>query len=221
MESQPVAFTSQDDAAGDPVARESDSIHPGRFFVGPRAGINAGNGDPTNDMPYWGGYGRYRVRGPWLVGLAIDQATFDFEEPANKIDVVPDGVVDTTHDATIVTAWGEYEFQIADDGFASRLRPFIGLGLGVGVVSDESVSGDTAGGGTFDIESNGGTEIIPGGLAGIRFDITRNVLIELGARADYHVTSLEVRDNISGNSADVDDYPTFGAYLGLQIRLGE
>jgi hypothetical protein len=170
-------------------------------------------------MPFWGVYGRYRVRGPWLAGLAVDVSTFDFEQPGNLIDVNPVGVVDAELDSTTVTLWGEYEFQpLADHGFARGIRPFAGAGVGVGFVGDDDVSGPTEGGGTFAFDVEGGTEIVPGVVVGLRFDVHEHFVIELGARADYHLTEMKVTDTVSGNSADVDDYETYGAYIGFQFR---
>ena len=195
------------------------SEHPGQFFIGARAGVNAGTGEPANDMPFWGVYGRYRVNGPWLVGLAVDQGMFDFEQPGNLIEVNPVGVVDAEIDSTTVTLWGEYEFQpLADDGFARGIRPFAGVGVGVGFLGDDHLSGPTEGGGTFAFDAKGGTEIIPGVVIGLRFEVHENFLIELGARADYHLTELEITDTVSGASADVDDYETYGGYVGFQFR---
>ena len=202
-----------------PPAANADEDYPGRFFLGLRGGVNAGSGEPANDIPTYGVYGRYRVRGPFLVGLAVDQINFDFEQPGNLIDVDPVGVVDANIDGTVVTAWGEYEFKLSDDDFLRRLRPFVGAGVGVGFLSDDDVAGPTEGGGTFAFDISGGTELIPGVIGGVRFDITRNVLIELGARFDYHITELEITDTVTGRSETADDYETFGGYIGLLFRL--
>jgi opacity protein-like surface antigen len=201
-------------------ALAEDPGYPGRWFIGARAGVNAGDGEPANDIPTYGLLGRYRVRGPWLVGLALDWANFDFEQPGNLINVDPVGVVDATIDSTSVTAWGEYEFRLKGDGLIRRLRPFVGAGVGVAFLSDDdNLSGATETGGTYDFDISGGTEIVPGALAGVRIDVTRNVVFEVGGRYDFHVTELQIRDNVSGNSADVDDYSTFGGYVALLFRF--
>jgi hypothetical protein len=201
-------------------ALPGDPLYPGRWFIGARGGANAGSGEPANDIPAYGLFARYRLRGPWLVGLALDQSNFDFEQPGNLIDVNPVGVVDASIDSTSVTAWGEYEFRrLGDDGFARRVRPFVGAGVGVAFLGDDDLSGATETGGAYDLDVRGGLEIIPGLLAGLRIDITRNLVFEIGARYDFHLTDLSVRDNVSGNSADVDDYSTYGGYVGLQLRL--
>src|SRR5687767_6466973 len=210
---QPTTFAMMQDGGS------STAAHPGQFFIGVRGGVNAGSGEPTNDMPFWGVYGRYRVRGPWLAGLAVESSTFDFEQPGNLIDVNPVGVVDAELDSTTVTLWGEYEFQpLADDGFARGIRPFAGVGVGFGFVGDDDVSGPTEGGGSFAFDVEGGTEIIPGLVVGLRFDVHENFVIELGARADYHLTEMKIADTVSGSSADVDDYETYGGYVGFQFR---
>ena len=216
---QYIAAVAADDAVIVDADEDGNDLHPGRFFIGVRAGVNAGDGEPANDMPNFGVYGRYRLSGPWLIGVAVDSSTFDFEQPGNLIDVNPVGVVDAEITATSVTAWGEYEFEpIGEDGFLRRLRPFVGAGVGFASLDDDDLSGATEGGGAYAFDISGGTEIIPGAVAGLRYDITRNVVVELGARVDYHLTELEITDNLSGNSAEVDDYVTYGGYLGLQFR---
>ena len=206
-------------AQADDAVVTHDQHYLGRFFIGVRTGVNAGSGEPANDIPTYGAYARYRLSGPWLIGLALDQATFDFEQPGNLIDINPVGVVDAEIESTGVTVWGEYEFKpIGDEGFLRRLRPFAGAGVGFASLSDDDKSGATEGGGTYAFDISGGSEIVPGGIAGLRYDITRNVLVEIGAHVDYHLTELEITDNVSGNSAQVDDYFTYGAYVGLQFR---
>ncbi|HEY8240354.1 MAG TPA: hypothetical protein VIH35_02860, partial [Kiritimatiellia bacterium] len=53
--------------------------------VGIRGMITAANGEPANDMIGAGVFARKRTAGPYLVGLSIDQYTFDFEEPARIV----------------------------------------------------------------------------------------------------------------------------------------
>jgi opacity protein-like surface antigen len=118
-----------------------------------------------------------------------------------------------------LSVWGEYEFQsLGESGFGSRVRPFIGAGVGVGFLSGDDVAGVTTGGGAYDLELEGDTELIPGAVAGVRIDLNDHLILELGARYDYHITDLEVTDNVTGRSEDVDDYDTFGGYVGLQFR---
>ena len=202
------------------TAEPSPAPHPGTFFLGVRGNINAGEGDPANDMPGFGVYGRYRFNdGPWLAGLAVDTSTFDVERPGEMIEITTATVTDAQLDSTTVTLWGEYELEpLAEDGFFRGVRPYVGAGVGIASVGDDTVAGPTAAGGTFNFEVEGGTEIVPGLLAGLRFDVGRHAVIDLGVRVDYHFTEMEVTDTITGARTDVDDYPTYGAYLGFQLR---
>ena len=42
------------------------------FEVGVRLGISAADGEPANDIPWGGLYGRYRLNESWLVVLSLD-----------------------------------------------------------------------------------------------------------------------------------------------------
>ena len=181
------------------------------FQVGLRLGISAADGEPANDIPWAGLFGRYRLNELWLVGLSLDISEYDYEQPAKIIGLDPAEVVDAQADSTIITAWLEREFR-SENG---RWRPFILGGLGFGIVDVPDASGDLKGGGRFDIETDAGTEIIPMVGAGIRMRLTQRIHAEVGARGEFHLADWEIKDRVSGTSGSIDDYFAYGGYFGL------
>lgn len=139
------------------------------FHIGVRPGVTLADGQPANDILSVGVFGRYRLTDRWLVGIALDQAEFDFEEPAKLLGLKAMEVVDASTTESLISAWIEREFNTQSDW----LTPFLGAGLGIGIVETDDVTGPLAGDGTFDITTDPGMEIIPSILAGLRFSWER------------------------------------------------
>lgn len=182
-----------------------------RYQMGIRSGISLGDGEPSNDMPTYGLFGRYRINDQWLFGVGLDYTTYDFEDPASLLHLQTDKVYDASISQYVISAWGEREF----DTGADWIVPFVFAGIGIGVGNDDTITGNRQYGGQFSIYADPGTEIIPGLGIGARFPVAGSVFIETAARFDYHFADWEVRDNISGSSSAIDDYSTFGGYLAL------
>lgn len=182
-----------------------------RYQMGIRGGISLGDGEPSNDMPTYGLFGRYRINDQWLLGIGIDYSTYDFEDPANLLHLSTDKVYDASISQYIVSAWGEREFHTGADWIV----PFVFAGIGIGVGNDDTITGNRQYGGQFSIYADPGTEVIPGIGIGARFPVADSMFIETAARFDYHFADWDVRDNISGVSSTIDDYSTFGGYLAL------
>ena len=62
-------------------------------------------------------------------------------------------------------------------------------------------------------------EINPSVLAGLRFYPGKRIFTEIAAHADYRFASWDVTDRNSGATATLDDYFSYGAYLGLGVRF--
>lgn len=99
-----------------------------------------------------------------------------------------------------------------------RWRSYLPI-LVIGIVETDDVTGPLAGGGTFDITTDPGMEIIPSILAGLRFSLGETVFAEVNAHADYRFTSWDVKDRTSGATGSLDDYFTYGLYLGIGLRF--
>ena len=199
------------------VYDQGEPHYPGKYFAGGRGGGGGGGGgggEASDVLPGFGPFGRYRVSGPFLIGLGLDFAEYEYD----GTDYLLPGLQDAEVESTAITAWGEYEFQaLGRSGFAGRIRPFVGAGVGVGFLDGDKVSFQNPFGPPFQAEVDGDVEIIPGVIAGIRIDLTDMFVLELGARYDYHFTDLDIQFS-NGFSRDLDDFDTYGGYVGLQFR---
>jgi len=114
---------------------------------------------------------------------------------------------------TVITMWGEREFTY------KRLRPYAALGLGIGIPSVDDIKGSVDPTGLYDITTDPGTEFVPAFALGLRYLFTENWETELSAVYSYHVADWEVKDKISGTIRTLDDYSTYGFYLGIGYRF--
>ena len=185
------------------------------FHLGVRPGVTQADGEAANDILSFGLFGRYLLAESWLVGVALDYAEFDFEEPAKMLRLNAAEIVDASTTQYLISAWVEHEFNIKRDW----LSPFVGAGLGIGILDTDEVTGPINGGGTFDISTDPGVEFIPSVLVGLRFSLGERIFTEIAAHADYRFASWDVTDRNSGVTATLDDYFTYGAYLGLGVRF--
>ena len=189
-----------------------------RFDLGWRGMITAAGGEPANDIPGYGVFGRYRLSDRWSVGLAVDQTEYDFEEPAKLVGIRQDpGVepVDVKAEATVVGAWLQRDYR-RDGG---RTAWFWGAGLGFAAVDVPDASGPREGSGRFDIRTEVDTEMIASLLAGVLLRLGSRWFLELAVRADQHFADWQLTDRISGATGTVDDYLALGGQLGFGFRF--
>jgi len=183
-----------------------------RFHAGIRGGVTLGDGIPSNDMPYGGAFGRYRLGDQWLVGVGVDRFEFDFEQPANVVGIDPTAIVDALATEYVVNAWVERELTAG-----TGLTPFLGAGIGIGFVNVDDAVGTVGGGGAFRLTTDAGTEFIPSALGGIRYG--GSAFAELGLHADYRFTTWDVTDEVSGATGSIDDYFTYGAHIAVAWKF--
>lgn len=185
-----------------------------RFDIGVRTVLSLSNGVPSNDIPGQGLFGHYNMSDRWSLGFGLDQAKFDFEDPAGLLGLAidPGGeAVDPKVDALIVSTWLERRYPAA----SARGHWFLGSGLGVSSLDAPDVTGPLTTGGTFDITTDGGTEIIVMGLGGRRQRFGRRWAIEFAIKAEHHFADWKFQDRISGASGTIDDYFAYGGHLGV------
>ena len=201
----------------------SNSQDSGGFFgntqdklkIGARAGIYLASGEPANDMIFYGVYGSYLLAPKWYLGVSADFLGFDFEQPYKILKINSDLVNDAPASNTIISAWIEREYGQDSQAW----KPFALAGMGFGIVDVDDIQGDVEGGGTYDITTDGGTEVIPFIGAGLRNQFSKSFEAELAVRAQYHIGGWDVKDRISGLKGSVDDYFAYGAYAGLIFRF--
>ena len=190
-----------------------------RFDLGLRAVLTGGSGEPANDVPGGGAFGRWRLNDRWSLGLALDQASFDVEEPAGILGLpqLPEeqlSPIDVKAEATTVSAWAQRDYRRG-----RRASWFWGLGLGISTLDVPDATGPLLGGGTFDIRTEADTELLASASAGWRRELGRRWMLELAARADQHFADWTLTDRVSGRTAAIDDWLAWGGHLGLGARF--
>lgn len=190
-----------------------------RFELGARANIVGGDGEPANDILGGGVYGRFRLGGAWLLGVAVDHSPgFDVERPYEFLGLVGEpaaGEIDADGTMTSLVAWIERDHGRP----GGRLEWFWGLGGGGAEVDVDPITGPLAGGGAYDITQEVGTEWIAAGLAGLRVRFGGAWAFETGLRLEQHFTDWTVTDRVSGRTVSLDDYQVRGVHLGLGYRF--
>lgn len=191
---------------------------PGRIDVGVRLQTTMASGVPANDMPSYGIYGVYRLNDLWSVGLSLDRAEFDYEEPARRLGlpIDPDAEpIDAKAEQMIIAASVERSFSAPE---ASR-EWFLGGAVGVADTDVPVITGPTATGGTFEIHTEVDREVIVSLLGGVRQRFGGNWFAEFTLRADQHFAAWEPVDQVSGAETRHDDYFAYGGYLGIGYRF--
>jgi hypothetical protein len=187
-----------------------------RFGLGVRGILTASDGEPANDIPGFGVFGRYRLSDRWSLGLAVDQTEYDFEEPARLVGLRQDPAlepIDVVAEATVVSLWLQRDYA------RNRVTWFWGAGLGFASVDVPDATGRLASGGAFDIRTEADTEIIASLLAGIQRRLGERWFLEFGLRADQHFADWQLTDRVSGATGAVDDYLALGGHLGIGFRF--
>ena len=199
-------------------ARAADEPASRRFDLGLRYAMLVAGGEPANDMPYVGVVFRYAVSEHWRIGAAVDKVEFDFEAPAVYFGLQQDPSVPTI-DSKIkgqqFSVWVDREYGKAP----TRLRWFWSGGLGFTAPSASDASGPLEGGGSFDIQTDVGTEIIPTFAGGARWILGERWVFELAGRLDYHFADWTLRDQVSGTTATVGGYLAYGAQVSVAVRF--
>ena len=189
-----------------------------RFDLGLRYTLMMAGGEPANDMPYVGLLFRYAMNDRWSIGASVDKVEFDFEAPAVYLGLQQDSSI-PTEDSKVkgqqFAVWVDRQYGKAP----SHLRWFWSGGVGFTAPSASDARGPLEGGGTFDIQTDIGTEIIPSFAGGARWILDDRWVFELAGRLDYHVADWTLRDRVSGNTATVGGYLAYGAYVAVAVRF--
>ncbi|HSK80863.1 MAG TPA: outer membrane beta-barrel protein [Thermoanaerobaculia bacterium] len=187
----------------------------GRWELGPRLLVLNAGGEPANDLMGAGVFGRYRLNDRWLVGFAVDSITGDYERPYEFVGISSPEEVDSTIDAVIWSGWIEREYGRQD----GRLRWFWTAGLGFTSPDTEDITGPAPGGGTFDITTDAGSEILASIGFGLRHGLGRRWGLEYGVQAAQHFADWKITDRVSGRTGSIDDYTVYRLHLGLTYRF--
>lgn len=189
------------------------------FDLGVRFNVLTGDGEPTNDILSQGVFGRFRLNDRWRVGVAIDYSPeLDVERVADLVGQSQDPaveVIDAKGTATYLSGWLERVYPSA----GGRREWFWSLGAGVGEVDVDDVSGPRAGGGTFSVTTDAGTELIAAASGGLRWLFARSWALEAALRAQQHFADWKLEERVSGATTTVDDYLLTGVHFGVSYRF--
>jgi hypothetical protein len=186
--------------------------------IGARFNVVTAGGEPANDILGFGVFGRYRITDRWLLGFAVDRADYDFERPWKVLGLQQDPaveVIDAPASVTTLSVWAEREHARTGRG----LRWFWSAGLGSGSPDVDDVSGPLAGGGTFDITTDPGSETVLSAAGGLRLPFAKRWVFEFQLRADRHLADWKVRDRVSGGTGSIGGYTGLGGSFALSCRF--
>lgn len=191
-----------------------------RFDLGVRAVMLGMDGEPANDAPGYGLFGRYRLSGNWSVGLAVDSFEYDFERPYLLLGLeVPAGASEGEVDATTEALMLAVLLERAYPSSSGRREWFWGVGAGAASVDVDDVVGTLADGSPSHITTDAGTEAVLIGTGGVRFFLSRIWAVEGALRTEYHIADWTVRDLVSGASGSIGSYTAWGGQLGFLARF--
>ena len=202
-----------------------------RFSGGVRGGVQLGNGKPGNDAPG----GEIYLRTAWTRNTSLDLyyglRMLDFELPATRVL----GLKTNDRDASGEEADTDSSAQFHVVGarverswrpFANGRTSFFGsAALGLAYFKFSGVGGDLVDGGRYRVQSGSGWEVVPSLAAGIRYDVSSHLRLELGVQDDYHFSKVSVSGTTTINgknqtlSRDIGNYNEIGFFFGVQLKL--
>lgn len=192
----------------------------GQWEFGARAGISISGGKPANDLTHSGVKLTYQLGENSHVGLSIDALEYDFERPwrvlgleQNKTITPKD--IDAKTSSTLVRVFYERRVGTAASAWSWSWN----AGLGFASPKPDTVSGPVVGGTSFNIVTDGGTEVVPSIGLGLRYRLTSALSADLGATLGHHLGKWKLRDTVSGRTGTVKGYSTFGLQLGLSYQF--
>ncbi len=189
------------------------------FELSPRLNIVGGSGRPTNDILGFGVALQRRLDNGWIIGFNVDYSPeFDFEEPNRIVGIRREsgsGEVDAVGTMLMLTVVGEQRYSLERPGWSA----FWQIGGGIAEIDMDDADGPVQGGGSFDIETDVDTELIL--LAGTGFiqAIGERWSARYELTYEYHAGGWDLRDRVSGNTGEIDDYDIYGLRLGLIRRF--
>jgi hypothetical protein len=186
-----------------------------RFEIGFRGLILLGKGNPANDMVGAGIVGRFEVNDRWLLGLALDNVKFDYETPNRTLGIAAATVVDGLNEWRRVSVFAERRY----DGPRTWGWHWL-AGVGSAAVDDVgNVSGQRAGGGSFDIETTADDELHFFAGAGLHRTLARRWLLETSLTIEQHGTDYQLMDRVSGARGIVGSHSVYGIAIGINYSF--
>lgn len=185
-----------------------------RYEAGVRALAVFGNGEPANDILGGGVFVNRTLRDNWYAGVALERQAFDFERVARVVGIDQDPAesdIDSKATTTVLSEFVGQRFGRDDRG----LQAFWTAGVGIGFPDVDDANGPTATGGSFDVTTDAGTEWHLLTSAGLRYAFSPRWAVDVAARLEHHNMDYQVRDRVSGNTAEVDSMSPYGIHFGV------
>lgn len=186
--------------------------------AGLRYAVVNGGGKPTADMPNVGVAAHYAFHPSWRAGFGVDKVEFDLEGPAEYLGLEQDPGVDTIDSkvkGVLVTAWVRQDVRLG----TSPVTWFWSAGLGVSAADAEDVSGPLAGGGTFDVRTDTGSDWMGTVTTGIGWGFAKRWRLDAALRYDHYLADWTFLDRTSGATATLDTFSAPGAQLAIVYRF--
>jgi hypothetical protein len=197
--------------SGPTAATAQDS----RFELGLRGLVLLGKGTPANDMMGEGLIGRFALSDAWHLGVALDDATFDYETPNKTLGIPAAAVVDGTNEWQRLGAFVERRHE-----GERRWRWHWLAGFGYADVEPVgNVMGQRADGGTFDIATNADDELHVFAGGGTHCEVGQRWLFDATLTIEYHDTHYELVDSVSGARGTIGAQTVYGIAVGLAYRF--
>jgi len=159
----------------------------------------------------------WTTAGPWGSESTFP-TNFDIERTPELVGLAQDPdapVIDSKGWSEGLNAWIERRYG-GDD---RRLQWFWTAGAGINSVDVEDQAGQLAGGGTFDVAIDAGTELVASASVGLRVRFGQRFLFEPALRFDQHFADWDITDRVSGATASIDDYLLSGVHLAFAYRF--
>jgi hypothetical protein len=197
------------------LSQGSAAAQDGRFELGLRGLILLGKGEPANDMIGKGLVGRFRLNDEWLLGMTLDNATFDYETPNRALGIAASAVVDGINDWRRISVFAERRY----DGDRTWDWHWL-AGIGSASVDDiDDVAGQRIGGGTFDIATTADDELHVFAGGGLHREIGQRWLLETSLTLEHHATDYELVDRVSGARGKIGSQWVYGIAIGIDYRF--
>ncbi len=176
--------------------------------------IVGSSGEPSNDVLGIGLIGGYELKNSWFVDVELILSEADFERPWKVLGLEQDpsvATIDAVYSSTILMV------QLGKNikGGSSAFDWYWSAGLGFNSLDVDDVAGPLQGGGNFNITTDAGTETLLRVKAGIKHHLSDNWDMNYALRFDYRLADWSVTDTISGTTAKIDNYATYGILIGV------
>jgi len=181
-----------------------------------RLNLVGSSGKPTNDILGYGLTLHRRLDDDWYLGVNLDYSPkFDFERPADIVDIRSDLEIDAVGSMLMVTVVGERRYALEAEGWTG----FWNLGAGFAEIDMDDADGAIRGGGNYDIETDIDTEFILLASAGWMQQLGKHWSARYTLSAESHIGGWDVRDRVSGATGEIDDYAVYGLRIGMTYRF--